>query len=338
MLLESISVIIAYVISFGVTFFLAPLWIDYARKINLLGRDMHKVEGTMVPEAGGIVIVTALVFSLFYYAGAQVIYWHHERLMTVIMGIIGTLLCVAIIGVMDDFRGWKVGLLQWQKPLLTLPAAIPFMLVTFPRTIIDMPFIGQVHVGVLFTLLFVPLAIVGASNAFNMLAGYNGMETGLGIILLGTLGFLSFMNGEHVGVVLCFIGFSALCAFMIFNWYPARIFPGDTMTYSLGAYIAICAMMGHVEKYALILFIPYYLDFLLPLRKRMKVEAFARVNSDGSFEPPYHEVYDSTHLAITVLKKIKRKVFERDVVLFILGGELVIGIASILVYFFAPWF
>jgi UDP-N-acetylglucosamine--dolichyl-phosphate N-acetylglucosaminephosphotransferase len=338
MLLESLFVIIAYVISFGVTFFLTPQWITYARKIGLLGRDMHKVDETMVPEAGGIIVVCALIFSLFYYAGVQVIYWHDEPLMTIILGVIGTLLCVAIIGVMDDFRGWKIGLRQWQKPLLTLPAAVPFLLVTFPRTIIDMPFFGQVQIGVLFPLVLVPIAIVGASNAFNMLAGYNGIETGLGIILLGTLAFLAFMNGHHVGAVLCLIGFFALCAFLIFNWFPAKIFPGDTMTYSLGAYIAICAMMGHTEKYALILFIPYYLDFLLPLRKRMKVEAFARVNTDSSFETPYHEIYDLTHLAITVLKKVKHKVFERNVVLLILGVELVLSMASVLIYFFVPWF
>lgn len=338
MLMESLLVIIAYVISFGVTFFLTPQWIAYARKIGLLGRDMHKVPETMIPEAGGIIVVCALIFSLFYYAGVQVIRWQNETLMTLILGIIGTLLCVAIIGVMDDFRGWKIGLHQWQKPLLTLPAAVPFLLVTFPRAVIDMPFMGQVHVGVLFPLVLVPVAIVGASNAFNMLAGYNGMEAGMGMILLGTLALLGFLNGYQIGVVLSLIGFFALSAFMIFNWYPAKVFPGDTMTYSLGAYIAICAMMGHTEKFALILFIPYYLDFLLPLRKHMKVEAFARLNPDGSIEPPYPKVYDSTHLAIAVLKKLKHQVFERDVVLLILGAELVLSIASILVYFFVPSF
>jgi UDP-N-acetylglucosamine--dolichyl-phosphate N-acetylglucosaminephosphotransferase len=299
---------------------------------------MHKIKETMVPEAGGIVIVTALVFSLFYYAGVEVIYWHHERLMTVIMGIIGTILCVAIIGVMDDFRGWKIGLRQWQKPLLTLPAAVPFLLVTFTRSVIDMPFLGQVHVSILFPLVLVPVAIVGASNAFNMLAGYNGLEAGLGMILLGTLGVLSDVNENHFAVVLCLIGFFALCAFIIFNWYPAKIFPGDTMTYTIGAYIAICAMVGQVEKYALILFIPYYMDFLLPLRKRMKVEAFAKVNGDGSFSQPYKKMYDSTHLAILVLKKIKSRVFERDVVMLIIGFELVLSIATILICFFAPWY
>jgi UDP-N-acetylglucosamine--dolichyl-phosphate N-acetylglucosaminephosphotransferase len=101
------------------------------------------------------------------------------------------------------------------------------------------------------------------------------------------------------------------------------------MTYPIGAFIAIAAILGRVEKYGLILFIPYFIDFILPLRKGLKVEAFAKVNKDGSFEPPYDRVYDSTHLAIFILKKIKVKVYEKDVVLLILGFEILLSIACI---------
>jgi UDP-N-acetylglucosamine--dolichyl-phosphate N-acetylglucosaminephosphotransferase len=79
-----------------------------------------------------------------------------------------------------------------------------------------------------------------------------------------------------------------------------------------------------MERIAVILFIPFILDFILPLRKGFKVEAFAKVNKDGSLDMPYNGIYDLTHLAIFVLRKIKKRVYERDVVMFILGIELVI--------------
>ncbi len=322
---------IAYVISFGMTFFLMPKWIRYARGINLVGRDMHKANDTVIPEAGGVIVLSAIVLSLLYYAGIEVFFYHRRYLFTVIFGSVASILLVAIIGVLDDFRGWKKGLKQWQKPLLTLPAAIPFLLVNLQRTNIDMPFIGVHNVGLLFPLLFIPIGIVGASNAFNMLAGYNGLEAGMGIIILSTLSILSYLNGQHFAIIFCLIGFFALFAFIIFNWYPSKIFPGDTMTYSIGAFIAICAILGRIEKYALLLFIPYYLDFILPLRKRMKVEAFARVNTDGSFEPPYDNIYDSTHLVIFLLKKFKKKVNEKDVVLTILSFEFLLAILCIII-------
>ena len=276
----------------------------------------------MFPNPQGIQLPPSLEVNL-----------HHQYFLIIILGSVASVLLVGIIGVLDDLRGWKKGLKQWQKPLLTLPAAIPFLLVNLNRTAIDLPFIGLVDLGLLFPLLFIPVAIVGASNAFNMPAGYNGLEAGMGIVILGTLGVLAHLHGKDFGVVFCLVGFSALVAFMIFNWYPSKVFPGDTMTYPIGSYIAICAILGSVEKFALLLFIPYYLDFLLPLRKRMKVEAFAKVATDGSFDVPYASVYDSTHLVIHLLKKFKKKVYEKNVVLTILGFELLLALLCVILFF-----
>jgi len=322
----------AYVIPFGVTVYLMPKWIRYAAKIGLVGRDMHKVGEKMIPEAGGVVIVTAIFTGLLYYAVVKMCLAHDQQSLMYILGTIGSILCVTVIGVMDDFQGWKQGLKQWQKPLLTVPAAVPFLLASFELSTIDLPFFGVLEIGLALPLVIVPVGIVGASNAFNMLAGYNGLEAGMGIIMLGTLGILAHLSGHHFAAVLCFIGASALIGFFIFNWYPSKVFPGDTLTYSIGAYLAICTILGQVATYALILFIPYYFDFLLPLRKKMKVEAFARINGDGSFEQPYKGIYDITHFVIFLLRRVKKNVYEKDVVLFILGFELLLAAFCIILF------
>jgi len=107
------------------------------------------------------------------------------------------------------------------------------------------------------------------------------------------------------------------------------------MTYSVGALIACVAILGNMEKVALVLFALYFLDFLLPIRAGLKVEAFAKVNPDSSLEMPYgdrlKDVYDSAHIAIYVLKKLKKKVYESDVVLFILGCETCLSLIVL------PW-
>ncbi len=319
----------SFIIAFIVTFALLPFWIRYAKAHGVVGKDMNKPSGVMVAEAGGMVVTGAIVIGLLYLAGVLGFYSKNWRAVTVIFGAIGTVVLVGVIGIVDDFRGWKVGLKQWQKPLLTIPAALPFLLVNLPRTSIDIPFLGIKNVGLVLPLLFVPMSVVGASNAFNMLAGYNGLEAGMGMIILGTFSFLSYLNGQTVAVVFSLIGFFALGGFLIFNWYPARVFPGDTLTYPMGAFIAIAALLGRVEKFALVLFIPYFLDFILTMRKKMKVEAFGKVNPDGSLDQPYDGIYDSAHLVISVLQRVKKKVYERDVVIAILGFELVLGVACI---------
>ncbi|MEO0106760.1 MAG: glycosyltransferase 4 family protein [candidate division WOR-3 bacterium] len=330
--IETIIFIPVLLFSFFITLLLIPVWIRHAKKINLLGKDMHKMNSELIPEAGGVVVLAGIFSGIFYYTLIKICVYHTYKNVITTFGLVITILFVAIIGILDDtVGGWKKGLRQWQKPLLTIPAAIPFLLVNFHRTTIDLPILGLKDVGLLYPLLLIPAGIVGSANAFNMLAGYNGLEAGMGVIILGVISLLSFLSHQYFAVMLSLIGISALIAFLFYNWYPAKIFPGDTLTYSIGAYIAICAILGGVEKYALFLFIPYFLDFFLPLRKGLQVEAFARVNKDGSIEQPYNQIFDTAHLVIFLLKKIKKRVYETDVVLIILGFEFILGLICVIV-------
>jgi UDP-N-acetylglucosamine--dolichyl-phosphate N-acetylglucosaminephosphotransferase len=165
-----------------------------------------------------------------------------------------------------------------------------------------------------------------------MLAGYNGLEAGMGAIILGTMGLIAWRTGSGWVAMLAISAFFALLAFLVYNWYPAKVFPGDTLTYSIGALIACVAILGNMEKIAIVLFIPYFLDFLLPLRKKLHVEAFAKVNRDNSLEMPYRGIYDMTHLGIFVVGKVKSKVFERDVVVSILALEVILAVLTIVVF------
>ncbi|MEM4235417.1 MAG: hypothetical protein QXU75_09785, partial [Candidatus Methanomethylicaceae archaeon] len=227
---------------------------------------------------------------------------------------------------------WKIGLSKWQKPLLTLPAAVPMMVINAGHSMIDLPFFGAVELGIIYPFLLVPSGVVGAANAFNMLAGYNGLECGMGIIITATISIVCYFTGSSWVAVLGGILLASLAAFLIFNWYPAKIFPGNAFTYLVGAVIAVLAIFGNVEKLALILFIPYYFDFLLPLRRKMKVEAYAKVNPDGSLELPYDGIYDVMHLSIMIVKRIKRRAHENEAVALILFIESIIAICAILLY------
>ena len=60
------------------------------------------------------------------------------------------------------------------------------------------------------------------------------------------------------------------------------------------------------------------------------VQAFAKPNADGSLELPYEHLYDTTHVAIWVLKKVKDKVYERDVVLFLVIVQILIAVSGML--------
>ena len=174
------------------------------------------------------------------------------------------------------------------------------------------------------------IGIVGASNAYNMVAGYNGLEAGMGIVILSAMAYFAYISGSQNAMVLALCMVSALIAFLYFNWHPARVFPGDTMTYSVGALAACIAILGDMEKIAIVLFLPYAFDFLLQSKSGFKKEAFAKVNDDGSLNKPYSGIFHLTHLAIALISRWKGKVYERDVVLLLCGIE--IAIAGLCIY------
>jgi UDP-N-acetylglucosamine--dolichyl-phosphate N-acetylglucosaminephosphotransferase len=314
---------LAVIVSFVATWIALRKWIRKAPEIGLLGFDMNKPGRPKVAEMGGICVIFGFVLGMLMYLGLMT-FWLHELNYVGILGVLCTVLSMCIIGMMDDVLGWKRGLRQWQKPIFTLFAALPMMVINSGQSTMNLPIVGAMDLGILYPLLIVPLGIVGASNAYNMVAGYNGLEAGMGVIILSALGYFAFITGKQSAAILAICMVSALIAFLYFNWYPAKVFPGDTLTYSLGALIACIAVLGDMEMIAVMIFLPYAFDFVMQATSGFRKEAFAKVNEDGSLEKPYKGIYHLTHLALAVLKKVKHNVYERDVVLFICGLELAV--------------
>lgn len=327
-----ILIALSPIVAFIVTFVLIQKWIPVAFKAGLTGKDMNKPNKPPVAEMGGVAVMGGILAGLLYYITLNTFYFNQKLYNIDLFAAFSTILIVSFIGFIDDILGWKIGIKQWQKPLLTLPAALPMMVINAGHATISLPFIGDLNLGILYPLVLVPVGIVGASNGFNMLAGYNGLEAGMGLIIVSALTYVTYLTGSSWVSMIGLVTAVALFAFLLFNWYPAKLFPGNGFTYLIGAIIGIIAILGNAEKFALLLFTPYMIDFILPLRSRMKAEAFAKVNDDGSLEKPYDKIYDLTHLMIELIRKIKPKVYERDVTISILLIELLISLIGFLVF------
>jgi UDP-N-acetylglucosamine--dolichyl-phosphate N-acetylglucosaminephosphotransferase len=192
-----------------------------------------------------------------------------------------------------------------------------------------------VNIGILFPLVVIPIGILGATTSFNFLAGYNGLEARQGIILLSAMALATYLTGNAWLSVVAMCMVAALLAFLIFNKNPAKIFPGDVLTYSVGILIAAMAIIGNVEKIAIFFFIPYILEVILKSRGKLEKHSFGKPNEDGSLDLAYDKIYGLEHLSILVLKKIKpsKKVYENDVVNLINIFQLLIVIAGFLIFF-----
>jgi len=321
---------ICFVLSFLTTLFLIPYWIKRAKKVGLVGKDMNKFEKPETAEIGGLSVMIGFLLGILLLIAIEMFHFNSLERALQTMALLSSLLMLTILGLIDDILGWKIGLKQYQKPLLVLLAALPIIVINAGNSIVSIPFLGRIDIGLVYAFIFIPLFIVFFSNAFNMLAGYNGLEASLGSIILFTLGFIAWKEGYGWVAVIALCMVAALVAFLLYNKFPSKIFPGDTLTYPVGALIAIIAIIGNMERIALILFIPYIIEFFIKAKYKFKTECFAKPQEDNSLE--VEKVGSLTHIIIKLLKKVKTKVYEKNIVSTLIIFELILATISVIYY------
>ncbi|HEV7134005.1 MAG TPA: MraY family glycosyltransferase [Gaiellaceae bacterium] len=168
----------------------------------------------------------------------------------------GLLLGAAIavtVGAIDDFRG-----LRWFEKLggQVLAAAVP----TWFGIWVDrftFPFIG-IHslpagAGVPLTILW----IVAIMNMVNFLDGLDGLASGVAAIAGLTFAVIALSLGKPDAAIMSAIVFGACVGFLRHNFYPARIFMGDSGALLLGFVLAALSVQGLLKTAATVaLFFP----------------------------------------------------------------------------------
>lgn len=319
-------------LSFFITLFVLPYWIKRAREHRLVGKDMHKVDYREVAELGGLIVVFGAILGILSYVALHIFIYKNGVDLLFLLAAVVSILIAMIIGLVDDILGWKIGIRQYQKALLTLLIAVPIIVVNAGEHTMNVPFFGQIELGLLFPLLVVPIAIIGSSNGFNMIAGFNGLEAGMGIITLSTLGLLSYWSNASGAALIAACMVISLLAFYVFNKHPAIIFPGDTLTYSVGATIGIVAILGNIEKFALMIFSLYFVELILKSRGKFQKESFAKTLPDGTLQNQYKKFYSLTHVSVRLTNYFFGEAKEVSVVRLILLTQVLIASLTILYY------
>lgn len=137
------------------------------------------------------------------------------------------------------------------------------------------PYFGElVDLGILYYLYMAAISIF-CPNSINILAGINGLEVGQSlviaclIILNDSLYLLPTVQQPHpaadshlfsIYLLLPFVGVSL--ALFRHNWYPSKVFVGDTYCYFAGMLFAVVGILGHFSKTLLLLFIPQIFNFV----------------------------------------------------------------------------
>jgi UDP-N-acetylmuramyl pentapeptide phosphotransferase/UDP-N-acetylglucosamine-1-phosphate transferase len=140
------------------------------------------------------------------------------------------------------------------------------------------------------------LAVVGITNAFNLIDGIDGLAAGLGFMSLVTIGIFLIMAGDINTALIAFSLSGGILAFMYFNLNPARIFMGDTGSLVLGFVIAVlCIRLMQVNMFTVNPVIKHAPVFvlgivLIPVFDTLRVFAMRIWKGGSPFSP------DKTHI------------------------------------------
>jgi len=315
-----VIVFMAFIITFLSTSFLIPR----LKRSGITGKDINKPDAPEIPEMGGIAIVAgfsaalllAIFFNTFNGFTFNIIY---------LLAAIITIHAVSFIGVVDDL----INMPQWLKALLPLFAAVPLVAVKAAvSTQLAIPFFGAIDFGIIYIIILIPLAIAVCSNLTNMLAGFNGMESGMGIVIFAVMSILSFVHGRIEALVISLAMFGSLLAFLFFNRYPAKIFPGDVGNLTIGAALAAVVVVGNLETAGVILILPYSIDFFIKAYNRFPSSKWWGEFKDGKLYPVDEKIRG---FAQFIMKRMGG-VSETKLVLIFVAIELLFGLISLFLF------
>jgi UDP-N-acetylglucosamine--dolichyl-phosphate N-acetylglucosaminephosphotransferase len=268
-----------------------PLISQFMKTHSIVGKDVHKPMTPQIPEMGGLSYIISLSIVC-------VIAWIllHSLLYLVALSV---MVVAALIGAYDDLRGIS----QSRKVLLSCGAGIP-LLFFIEDTTIDF-----IIVSVDFSWFYYVLVIIGVaacSNATNILAGFNGEEAGLGAIAAGSVGVCSMILGKEVPQLLLFSLCAALLAFLIFNKYPAYIFPGDIGTLPIGGLIAASVIIGKIELLGFSALLLPITEFFLKMGVWFKGKKYGptKVVKGRLIPPPYLSIANFLTKRLILTEKI----------------------------------
>lgn len=232
----------AFIITFALTMLLARK----LQKMGFQGRDLHKEDGRMIPEQGGIAIFVGFLVPIGTYGILS-----NDPNIILIASIV---LIVGILGIYDRIH--RLSAIQKVISLsligvLTIPMA-------------DTRIMG-IELGILY-LIALPILFMATCNFTNMLAGLNGLEIGTGAIASLGIAILSYINGQLLSLIISLSMFASLMAFLHYNKFPARVFPGDVGTLIIGAALFPAIIIGKFEIAGAIILFPYVIDALLKYR------------------------------------------------------------------------
>lgn len=271
-----------FIFSLILTASTTPLTIKLAYKYGLVDDPQKRphpahIQKKVIPRAGGLPIFIGLVISILLFVPVD----KH------IIGIIIGILILLVAGLLDDklenFSPYPRLAMQVIAAGIVVASGVGITFVTNPlggilrldQLIYPVNFFGQ-HNIILIADIFAFLWIVWMMNMVNWAKGVDGQMPGIVMVAAFSITFLSYNlynqgDPNQLAIAkLAVLTAGAAAGFLLFNWHPAKIFPGFSASNILAFIIAVLAILSGAKLATalLVLLIPS-IDFFYTFFRRI---------------------------------------------------------------------
>jgi UDP-GlcNAc:undecaprenyl-phosphate/decaprenyl-phosphate GlcNAc-1-phosphate transferase len=260
----------AYLLIFAVAFMgcvlITPLVTRIAAWLGAIDRpdQFRRIHKGATPRLGGLGLAFGLTVAVVVgCVGGYLQEWaEYPRWLASLVPIGLASIIVLAVGVVDDTRemGPRVKLLGQASAVLALYLggiridSVTLMHLTIP---LDQPALALpswAHVapislpGLLVTMLW----FLACMNIWNLIDGMDGLASGVGLLVSGTLALVAILLENPNVAILAVALAGGLAGFLLYNWHPACIFLGDSGSLLIGLLIGIVGVQGSLKEGATI--------------------------------------------------------------------------------------
>lgn len=237
-MLISFGLIIKYFLTFLIALILTPIFKIISVQTGLVDKpNARRINQVPMPSAGGLpIFITFVISTLVLFRDAIPLFY--------ILPILAGSAVIVVTGILDD--RYELNPRQKSVGILIAALIIYFFSKDSHFNFMTIPLIGHVEFG-WFSLPITIFWIFGITNAVNLIDGLDGLASGVSIIGLTTIGVIGyfFLHESTTFISLAiFCLVASIMGFFPYNFYPAKIYLGDTGALFLGFMIAVLSLQG----------------------------------------------------------------------------------------------
>lgn len=258
---------------------MSKMLIRYSHSLKLMDkpniRSMHKIPKS---RAGGLAIFISFFLAIII------------NQIDINFYIIIAFSIIFLLGIYDDRFGTSSKIKIISISIASMLLILNDMYISSLGVFLNYEIILPIWLAIIFTI----FALIGFINAVNLIDGIDGLCAGVSIVILIAYTYLGYKYNDIFLLYLASFLIASLVGFLLYNWFPSKIFMGDSGSLTLGFVIAVLSIHSIKEEYitpvtVLLLTAVPILDTLVVMLRRI-------LNQQNPFEA------DKTHIHHIILK------------------------------------